>query len=104
MSRAVCKSEIVEYVFSSDDSWLFTQKLEEEIGSPTYSLKLAQAACVRHACLRAPCVLACAMRSLAIVFTIVQSFSLSFLFFFSLRLLLLTHFGESPVCENMSFG
>ena len=28
--------------------------------------------------LRAPCVLACAMRSLAIVFTIVQSFFLSF--------------------------
>ena len=51
--------------------------------------------------LRAPCVLACAMRSLAIVFTIVQSFSLSFFFFFSLRLLLLTHFGESPVCENL---
>ena len=47
--------------------------------------------------LRAPCVLACAMRNLAIVITIVQSFSL-FLF---LRLLLLTHFGESPVCENL---
>ena len=31
--------------------------------------------------LRAPCVLACAMRSLAIVFTIVQSFSLSFFLF-----------------------
>merc|ERR1711892_359472 len=48
--------------------------------------------------LRAPCVLVCAMRSLAIVFTIVQSFSLSLLFF-PLRLLLLTHFGESPMCE-----
>ena len=47
--------------------------------------------------LRAPCVLACAMRSLAIVFTIVKSFSLSLLF--SLRLLLLTHFGEPPTCE-----
>ena len=34
--------------------------------------------------LRAPCVLACAMRSLAIVITIVQSFFFSlFLFFFS---------------------
>ena len=48
---------------------------------------LAQATCRRHACLRAPWVLACAMRSLAIVITIVRSFSL-----FSLRLLLLTHF------------
>ena len=38
------------------------------------------------------------MRSLAIVITIVQSFFLSL---FSLRLLLLTHFGESPVCENL---
>ena len=38
--------------------------------------------------LRAPSVLACAMRSLAIVITIVQSF----LFFFSLRLLLLSFF------------
>ena len=46
--------------------------------------------------LRAPCVLACAMRSLAIVITIVQSFSILFL-----RLLPLTHFGESPVCENL---
>ena len=34
------------------------------------------------------------MRSLAIVTTIVQSL------FFSLRLLLMTHFGESPVGEN----
>ena len=41
--------------------------------------------------------LACAMRSLAIVITIVQPFSLSF----SLRLLLLTHFGETLVCENL---
>ena len=48
--------------------------------------------------LRAPCVLARAMRRLAIVITIVQSFFLSLLFF-SLRLLLLTHFGETPVCE-----
>ena len=40
-------------------------------------LRVAQAACVRHACLRAPCVLACAMRSLAIVITIVQSLFLS---------------------------
>ena len=37
-----------------------------------------------------------AMRTLAIVFTIVQSFFLSFFF---LLLLLLTHFGESPMCE-----
>ena len=56
-------------------------------------VKLAQAACMRHGCLRAPWVLACAMRSLAIVITIVRSFYLS--------LLLLTHFGESPVCENL---
>ena len=48
--------------------------------------------------LRAPCVLACAMRSLAIVITIV---SLFFLFFFLLRLLLLTHFKETPMCENL---
>ena len=59
-----------------------------------------RAPCVRHACamrslaivitiirsfgpggLRAPCVLACAMRSLAIVITIVQSFFLSFSLF-----------------------
>ena len=33
--------------------------------------------------LRAPCVLECAMRSLAIVITIVQSFSLSLSLFFS---------------------
>ena len=77
--------------------------------------------------LRAPCVLACPMRSLAIVITIVQSslgpggfmcatrggvamrsrplllpsFSLSFSFF--LRLLLLTHFGESPVRKQIFF-
>ena len=43
--------------------------------------------------LRAPCVLACAMHSLAIVFTYFRSF------FFFLRRLLLTHFGESPMCE-----
>ena len=49
--------------------------------------------------LRAPCVLACAMRSLVIVITIIQSFSP---FFFFLRLLLLTHFGETPVCEIIS--
>ena len=48
--------------------------------------------------LRAPCVLVCTMRSLAIVITIVQSL---LFFFFSLRLLLFTHFGESPVCENV---
>ena len=45
---------------------------------------------------QADCVLTSAMRNLAIVITIVQSF-----FFFSLRLLLVTHFGESPVCENL---
>ena len=39
------------------------------------SLILAQAACVRHACLRAPCVFACAMRSLAIVITNFRFFS-----------------------------
>ena len=48
--------------------------------------------------LRAPCVLACAMRSLANVFTIVQSLFLSLSL---LHLLLLTHFGESPVTENL---
>ena len=47
-------------------------------------LACAMRACVRHACLCTPCVLACAMRSLAIVITIVQSFFFSlFLFFFS---------------------
>ena len=51
---------------------------------------LAQAACVRHACLRAPCV---AWPLL------LPSFRL--FFSLSLRLLLLTHFGESPMCENM---
>ena len=61
--------------------------------------------------LRAPSVLACAMRSLAIVFINFRSFFLSL----SLRLLLLTHFEESPMCEilfmflsgidsNISFG
>ena len=45
--------------------------------------------------MRAPCVLACDMRSLAIVITNFSSFSLSFY----LRLLLLTHFGDSPMCE-----
>ena len=51
--------------------------------------------------LRAPCVLACAMRSLAIVITIVQSFFLSLSPLF-LRFLLLTQFGESPMCEITS--
>ena len=61
--------------------------------------------------------LACAMHSLAIVITIVRSFGPgglrapcvawplllpSFSLSLSLlRLLLLTHFGESPVCENL---
>ena len=80
-------------------------------------------ACVRHACLRAPCVawpllsptfalsffwprrLACAMRAPCIAWPLLSpSFSLSsflFLSSFSLRLLLLTHFGESPVRENL---
>ena len=54
--------------------------------------KLAQAACVRHACLRAPCV---AWPLL------LPSFSpfLSPLLLLFLRLLLLTHFGETPVSE-----
>ena len=43
--------------------------------------------------LPAPCVLVCAMHSLAIVITFVRSL------FFSLRLLLLTHFEETPMCE-----
>ena len=54
--------------------------------------KLAQAACVRHACLRAPCV---AWPLLSPLF----SLSLFLSSFFSLCLLLLTHFGESPMCE-----
>ena len=48
--------------------------------------------------------LACAMRSLSIVITIVQSFFLSFSL---LRFLLLTHFGETPVreiCLPQNFG
>ena len=56
---------------------------------------LAQAACVRHTCLRAPCV---AWPLLLPLLSL--SFFLSFLFF-SLRLLLFTHFRESPVCENL---
>ena len=55
---------------------------------------LAQAACVRHVCLRAPCI---AWSLLLPSFRL--SFPLSFLF--SLCLLLLTHFRESPVCENL---
>ena len=54
-----------------------------------FSIILAQAACVRHACLRAPCV----------AWPLLPSFSLSFFLFLFLRLLLLTHFGESPMCE-----
>ena len=38
---------------------------------------------------------------LAIVFTYFFSSSSSFFFFFFLRLLLFTHFGESPVRENL---
>ena len=54
----------------------------------TYSLSLAQAACsclshIGPGGLRAPCVLACAMRSLAIVITIIQSFFLSLFLSFS---------------------
>ena len=48
--------------------------------------------------LRAPCVLPCAMRSLAIVITNFRSFSLFYLLFL-FRLLLLTNFGETPVSE-----
>ena len=55
-------------------------------------LACALRTCVCHACLRAPCV---AWPLL------LPSFSLSFFFSFSLCLLLLTHFGESPVCENL---
>ena len=86
-------------------------------------LILAQAPCVRHACLHAPCITwpllspsfglqliewnigpassACAnrggvaMRSLPLL---LPNFGL---LSFCLRLLLLTHFGESPVYENL---
>ena len=51
---------------------------------------LDQAACVRHACLRAPCV---AWPLLSPTFALSLSLSLF------LRLLLLTHFGECPMCE-----
>ena len=51
-------------------------------------LACAMRACVRHACLRAPCV---AWPLFSPTFAPL-SFSL-------LRLLLLTHFGESPMCE-----
>ena len=54
-----------------------------------HALQLAQAACVRHACLRAPCV---AWPLLP------PTFGLSSFILF-LRFLLLTHFGETPVCE-----
>ena len=52
-----------------------------------------------RACLRAPLVLADEAK-LAIVFTYFFVFSLFFIFRF-LRLLLFTHFGESPVRENL---
>ena len=48
--------------------------LREKKGGGSF-LELAQTACVRHACLCAPCVLACAMHSLAIVITNFRSFS-----------------------------
>ena len=53
---------------------------------------LAQAACVRHACLHAPCV---AWPLLLPSF----SLSLSPHLLLFLRLLLLTQFGETPVCK-----
>ena len=56
-------------------------------GQVPFTCKLAQTACVRHACLRAPCVAWPLLLPL---------FSLSFFF---LRLLLLTHFGETPMRE-----
>ena len=50
--------------------------------------------------LRAQCVRnACAMRAQCVRHAIVRSSSFFFSFF--LRFLLLTHFGESPVCENL---
>ena len=52
-----------------------------------------------QACLRAPHVVADEAK-LAIVFTYFFLL-LSFSFFFLLRLLLFTHFGESPVRENL---
>ena len=58
-----------------------------------YYQLLAQAACVRHVCLRAPCV-ACPLLS--------PSFSFFFSLSFVLRLLLLTHFGETPEAEIFS--
>ena len=51
---------------------------------------LGQAACVRHTCWRAPCV---AWPLFSPTFALFSSS------FFPLRLLLLTHFGESPMCE-----
>ena len=50
------------------------QEMARNLINLIFLVILAQAA------MRAPCVIACAMRSLAIVITIVQSFSLSFFF------------------------
>ena len=72
---------------------LISYPVDETFSNLTWRLFsiLAQAACVRHACLRAPCVAWPLLSPL---------FSLSFfLSLFLLRFLLLTHFGESPMCE-----
>ena len=64
--------------------------------------KLAQAACVRHTCLRAPCIawpLLLPLFSLSFFLSLSLSVSLSPLF---LRLLLFTNFGETPVCKIIS--
>ena len=77
----------------------FKEKLQVSFISPCFFLPqpnstkswvgliLAQVACMRHACLRAPCV---AWPLLSPTFAL-----LSFSFFFFLRPLLLTHFGET---------
>ena len=57
-----------------------------------WPLLLAQAACVRHACLRAPCVAWPLLSPTTGLFNL-------FFFFFLFRLLLLTNFGEIPMCE-----
>ena len=55
------------------------------------SVFLAQAACVRHACLRAP----------GVAWLLLLPWLSRSLLLFSLRVLLLTHFGETPVGENL---
>ena len=76
--------------------------LNASVNSSAYRIQiLAQAACMRHACLRAPCDPCVAWPLL------LPSFSISFFLSFSLRHLLLTHFRNFPcvkICFPKYFG